>query len=126
MNAVEPFHVEKDAVKEIIAFVRPRPAASTKEELLRAGFSAVTAMPVVARGQQGGPVYLQHAKAGVPCLPKCMLTLLVQGHEVGRAIAAIVRINRTGEIGDGKIFILPVEEVLRVRTGERGAEALRW
>ncbi len=111
-------------IKEVIAFVRPRMANHTKEELLREGFLAVTAMPVVGRGQQGRLAYPEAGWAGVPYLPKCLLMLVVQECDLGRAIAVIVRVNRTGEIGDGKIFVAPVGDVRRIRTGERSAEAL--
>ena len=113
------------ALKEVVTLVRPRMAGPTKEELLKQGFPSVTWMPVLGRGRQGGLAYPQAGTARVPYLPKCMLVLVIQDRDVGRAIAAIVRVNRTGEIGDGRIFVTPVGDVRRVRTGERGAEAVR-
>ncbi len=117
-------HPGGESLKEVIAFVRPRMANHTKEELLEQGFPSVTWMPVSGRGRQGGLAYPEAGTARVPYLPKCLLMLVVQECDLGRAIAVIVRVNRTGEIGDGMIFVAPVGDVRRIRTGERGAEAL--
>lgn len=113
-----------EGLMEVIAFIRPRMASRTKEDLAKQGFFAVTSMDVLARGKQGGLAYPEAGRGGVRFLPKCMLTLLVQAGDVGGVVATIVRVNRTGEIGDGKIFVAPVRDVLRIRTSQRGVEAL--
>jgi nitrogen regulatory protein PII len=110
--------------REVVAIVRPDRSDPTKIALLAEGFVGVTVSAVMGRGQQGGLAYTPQRGAAVPYLPKQMLTLLVRGHDVDRAVTTIVRANRTGEIGDGKIFVLPVEAVLRIRTREAGAKAL--
>ncbi len=112
-------------MKEVIAFVRPGMADRTKQELSRQGFTAVTSVPVLGRGRQGGLVYPDSGAAVIPFLPKRKLTLFVEKADLDRAIATILRANRTGEIGDGKIFVAPLEDACRIRTGARGPEALR-
>jgi len=112
-------------LKEVIAIVRPRMATATKVELQKAGIPTLTAMRVVGRGRQGGLAYPGPGTARVHYLPKCLLMLAVPEGDVERAIAAIVRANRTGEIGDGKIFVAPLGDARRIRTGERSAEAIR-
>jgi nitrogen regulatory protein P-II 1 len=109
-------------VKKIEAIIRPEKLHEAKEALARAGFVGLNVTSVSGRGVQKGV-----ARSGrgaqvqtVDMLPKLRLEVVVNDAAVERAIQAIVKAAWTGEIGDGKIFILPVEEAVRVRTGERG------
>ena len=114
-------------MKEITAIIRPNLWQKTKAKLLEAGFTAFTVNRVYGRGRQKGLRYLSNSKAiveGIGFLPKRMLTLFVPETEVPRAVQVITECNQTGEIGDGKIFVCPLENVSRVRTGESGEGVL--
>ncbi len=114
-------------MKEIIAVIRSNQWQKTKAKLLEEGFNAFTVHRVYGRGRQKGLQYLSQSKeviAGICFLPKRMVTLFVPEEDVERAVGVLIEINKTGEIGDGKIFISPLENVERVRTGEKGQEVL--
>jgi len=127
-------------MKEIIAIVRRHQVPSSKKALEEAGFNALTIQSVEGRGKQKGvggwaaetdPHLNPLLKFETPVLeaimkwiPKRMLILAVQDDEVEKAVNAIIQVNKTGHIGDGKIFICPLEEVFRVRTGENGPRAV--
>lgn len=126
-------------MKEIMAFVRRHQVPATKKALAEAGFPALTIQSVEGRGQQGGiggwaaeidpelnrVISLPAAQeTRISWIPKRLLTLLVQDDEVEKAVQVIMTANHTGHIGDGKIFICPIHEVLRVRTGEIGPAAV--
>jgi nitrogen regulatory protein PII 2 len=121
-------------MKQIIAIIRINMMNATKQALIEAGFPAFTARKVVGRGK--GIVdsrVIQGAEAGAPeaiarlkddgpmLLPKRMMTVAVADESVPKLIETLIRVNRTGNFGDGKIFVLPIDEVVRIRTGERGA-----
>ena len=114
-------------MKEIIAIIRPSQWPKTKARLLEEGFNAFTVHRVYGRGRQKGLHYLSKSKEvieGICFLPKRMVTLFVPQEDVERAVQILIESNRTGEIGDGKIFVGPLEKVERVRTGEKGMEVL--
>ncbi|MBX6423088.1 P-II family nitrogen regulator [Thermosulfurimonas sp. F29] len=122
-------------LKEIIAIVRPNKMLSTKRALEEMGFSSFTAFKVLGRGKQGGrlkelayrvspEVAEKLETTSYAFIPKRLLSVVVPEAMVPRVVERIIRVNQTGEHGDGKIFVLPVEEVLRVRTGETGLSAL--
>jgi nitrogen regulatory protein PII len=115
-------------LREITALIRSSRWTATLEALRQAGFVAVTRQRVYGRGRQRGLRYgledLGAAQPGIPVLPKWMLTLVLEDHDVDAAVAAIVAANRTGSIGDGKIFISRVGQALRLSTLELGARAL--
>ena len=110
-------------MKEITIIIRSGKWSATARELKEAGFYAMTRHRAMGRGKQKG---LQSGAdgGGVRLLPKWLLVLVVEEAQVDDAIAALVRANRTGEIGDGKLFVSPVKETLRVRTEEIGYPAL--
>jgi nitrogen regulatory protein PII 2 len=109
-------------MKEIAAVIRPGKWGSTSRELKEAGVYAMTRHRVMGRGKQKG---LKGGEGGgVRLLPKWWLILVVEEARVDQVVAALMRANRTGEIGDGKIFVSPVRETLRVRTEETGYPAL--
>ena len=115
-------------MKELIAIIRPGRAKLTKQKLAEKGFVAYTEERVLGRGKQKGVQYSPegdpNCKEGISFLPKRMLTIFVNDEEVNRAVEVLMDSNRTGEIGDGKIFVCTVEDVIRIRTDERGREAL--
>ena len=116
-------------MREVIAIIRREKARKTKESCGAAGLS-LTSCNVVGRGKERGLRYHSRpgkgggAGAGIAYLPKVMLTLVVRDEDVDGVVKLIMEQNRTGSVGDGKVFVCPMEEAVRIRTGERGAEAL--
>jgi nitrogen regulatory protein PII 2 len=123
-------------MKQVVAIIRTQAINKTKEALIEAGISGFTARKVVGRGRGNVDFrVLRGAEAGQeeaivrlgdgPILvPKRMITVVVPDAMVATTVQAIIEANQTGSAGDGKIFVLPVKEVVRVRTGECGYEAL--
>lgn len=112
-------------MKKIEAVIRPEKLGDVREALESSGFIGMTVTEVEGRGRQKG-VTLQW-RAGEYCvdfLPKAKLEVVVKEENADDAIDAVARAARTGEVGDGKIFVTPVEDVVRVRTGERGEDGL--
>lgn len=115
-------------MKEIIAVIRPNQWQKTKSALFEAGFNAITVHRVYGRGKQKGLRYLSktgNLEEGIVFLPKRMITIFAKDEEVELVLKIIEQTNKTGSIGDGKIFVLRLEEALRVRTGEKGDCALQ-
>ncbi len=113
-------------MNKIEAIVRPERMEAVKEALAEAGFIGMNIVNVTGRGVQKGIV---HAGRGgeeyrVDMLPKTKIELVVSDAATEKAAGVIVEAARTGAIGDGKIFIMPVGDAIRVRTGERGDAAL--
>ena len=113
-------------MKEVIAIIRPNQWQKTKARLLEEGFTSFTVHRVYGRGRQKGLQYLKSGKIveGIRFLPKRMLTLFVKEEDVQTVSDLLIQVNRTGEIGDGKIFVSPLDAVERVRTSEKGQEVL--
>ena len=112
-------------MKKIEAIVRPTKLEALKEALLSAGLQGMTISQVQGCGQQHGwKEYYRGSEVLVNMLPKVMVSVVVDDAQVEEMVEAICRIARTGEVGDGKIFIFPVEDVVRIRTGERGTAAV--
>lgn len=112
-------------MKKIEAIIRPEKLDSVRAALDEKGFPGMTATEVKGRGRQKG-ITLQW-RAGdyrVEFLPKVKLEIIVNDEDVEIVIATVCKVAKTGKVGDGKIFVYPVEEVIRVRTGERGKEAI--
>jgi nitrogen regulatory protein PII len=110
-------------MKEISAVIRPGKWGATARELKEAGVFAMTRHRAMGRGKQKGLRFGDEG-AGVRLLPKWWLMIVVDEASVDAVVAALLRANQTGEIGDGKIFVSPVVETLRVRTEEIGYPAL--
>jgi nitrogen regulatory protein P-II 1 len=113
-------------MNKVEAIIRPEKLEAVKEALSVAGFVGLNIVNVTGRGVQKGIV---HAGRGgeeyrVDMLPKSKIELVVSESDTEKAIEAIVKAARTGGIGDGKIFIIPVADAIRVRTGERGEAAI--
>jgi nitrogen regulatory protein P-II 1 len=113
-------------MNKVEAIVRPERLEGVKEALASAGFVGLNIVNVTGRGVQKGIV---HAGRGgeeyrVDMLPKSKIELVVRDGDTQQVIDLIVQAARTGAIGDGKIFVIPVADAVRVRTGERGDAAL--
>ncbi len=113
-------------MNKVEAIVRPERLEQVKDALAAAGFVGLNIVNVTGRGVQKGIV---HSGRGgeeyrVDMLPKSKIELVVSDPNTEKAIDIIVDAARTGWIGDGKIFVSPVSQAIRVRTGERGDEAL--
>ncbi len=116
---------EVSKMKKVEAIIRPESLDAVRAALEQKGILGMTVAEVQGRGRQKG-VCLQW-RAGDYCvefLQKLQLDIIVDDKDVESVIAAITAISKTGQKGDGKIFIYPVEQVIRISTGERGAEAI--
>ena len=112
-------------MKKIEAIIREEKMNAVKEALEEKSYFGMTVSEVRGRGKQKGIVLQWRAgEYRIDLLPKVKIELVVLDEDVSAAIDAIVRTARTGETGDGKIFVLPVESVVRVRTGDRNENAI--
>jgi nitrogen regulatory protein P-II 1 len=112
-------------MKKIEAIIREERLEAVKKALEDSSYFGMTVSQVSGRGRQMGlPLQWRVGEYRVDLLPKLKIELVVIDEDVPRAIDAIVRNARSGEIGDGKIFIMPVEGVVRVRTGDRDEKAI--
>ena len=112
-------------MKKIEAVIKPFKLDDVKDALHDVGVSGLTVTEVKGFGRQKGHTELYRgAEYVVDFLPKVKVELVVEDDQVDRAIEAIEHAARTGRIGDGKIFVLPVEQAVRIRTGDRGADAV--
>jgi nitrogen regulatory protein P-II 1 len=112
-------------MKKIEAIIKPFKLDEVKEALHEVGLQGITVVEAKGFGRQKGHTELYRgAEYVVDFLPKVKLEIVVEDDMVERAVDAIVRTARTGRIGDGKIFVTAVEDVIRVRTGERGKDAI--
>ena len=112
-------------MKKIEAIVKPFKLDEVREALSELGVSGLTVSEVKGFGRQKGHTELYRgAEYVVDFLPKVKIEVIVSDDLVERAIESIVRAARTGKIGDGKIFVTPVEQVVRIRTGESGESAI--
>ncbi|MBM3732763.1 MAG: P-II family nitrogen regulator [Rhodospirillales bacterium] len=112
-------------MKKIEAIIKPFKLDEVKEALHEVGLQGITVIEAKGFGRQKGHTELYRgAEYVVDFLPKVKLEIVVEDEMVERAVDAIVRTARTGRIGDGKIFVTAIEDVIRVRTGERGKDAI--
>jgi nitrogen regulatory protein P-II 1 len=116
---------DEDAMKKIEAVIKPFKLDEVKEALHEVGLQGITVVEAKGFGRQKGHTELYRgAEYVVDFLPKVKIELVCEDSVAERAVEAIMNAARTGRIGDGKIFISTVEEVIRIRTGERGADAV--
>ena len=108
-------------MKMIKAIIRPELVDRVTDALEFGGFPALTRIDVFGRGKQSG---IKVGDMVYDNLPKTMLMIVVDDSHVDEATSIIESAAKTGNIGDGRIFVSPVEESIRIRTGERGQEAL--
>ncbi len=112
-------------MKKIEAIIKPFKLEDVKDALSEAGITGMTVTDVKGYGrQQGHSELYRGAEYIVDFLAKTKLELIVNDDEVDNVVKLITSSAKTGKIGDGKIFVMPVDEVVRIRTGETGAEAV--
>ena len=128
-----------EIMKEVLAIIRPNMVTKTGKALEAVGFPAMTVIKCFGRGKEKGyidaklpedvdkeKIIEEGEKSGLRMkyIPKRMISIVVDDADVPLVVGIIMKVNRTGKPGDGKIFILPVEEAIRIRTGEFGIEAI--
>jgi nitrogen regulatory protein P-II 1 len=112
-------------MKKIMAIIRPNKLQVVKEALDDIGIPSITVTEVKGRGKQKGVIEIYRDREYcIDLLPKLEINIVVSDEKVDTIVETIAKAARTGEIGDGKIFVMPVEEVVRIRTGERGHDAI--
>src|ERR1041385_6314199 len=122
-TAMEDLH---EPLKEVIAIIRPERWLRTKFKVESLGIAAFSHHRVAGRGRQRGLHFLArrgaHSGTGFPFLPKRMISWIVPESQVDAIVQSIMETNRTGQIGDGKIFVLPLDGVMQIQTGEEATE----
>ena len=112
-------------MKLVTAIIKPFKLDEVREALSGIGVQGITVTEVKGFGRQKGHTELYRgSEYRVDFLPKSKLEIVVSDDEVDRVVETIVKVAKTGSIGDGKIFILPVEDAIRIRTGESGDSVL--
>lgn len=121
-------------MKEVIAIIRPKSMKKTRDVLESLGFPSFNATRVLGRGKQRAIIdevtipspsaEIQEERGTMRYIPKRMIQITVEDSDVQLVVEAIMKVNHTGKIGDGKIFVCPVDDAVRIRTGDRGTEAL--
>lgn len=124
-------------MKEIIAIIRMNKVGQTRRALADTGFCRMTAIKVMGRGNmlkdlalvtkveaEEREMLLESLLKGGRLIPKRMLMIAAQDEDVAKIVETIISVNKEGHAGDGKIFVLPITDVVRVRTGESGQEAI--
>jgi len=117
--------LEQIVMKKIEAIIKPFKLEEVKEALSSLGIQGMTVIEVKGFGRQKGHTEIYRgSEYTVDFLPKIKIEVVVPDKLVNPAIEAIARAARTGKIGDGKVFVSPVENIVRIRTGESGEEAI--
>ena len=112
-------------MKKIEAVIKPFKLDEVREALSEVGVTGLTVTEVKGFGRQKGHTELYRgAEYVVDFLPKVKIDVVLADSMVDRAVEALIKAARTGKIGDGKIFVMPVEQVVRIRTGESGESAV--
>ncbi len=112
-------------MKKLECIIKPFKLEEVKEALSELGIKGMTLSEVKGFGRQKGHTELYRgSEYTVDFLPKVKLEVVVADDMVGKAVDVITQAAKTGKIGDGKIFVYPMEEVIRIRTGERGEDAI--
>ena len=113
-------------MKMVVAYIRHEAFEPIRQELLDAGFPSLSITEVKGSGRQKGITeHYRGAEIAIHLRPKLKLECVVEDEAVGLVTETILRYARTGSVGDGKIFLLHVEDAIRIRTGESGAEVLQ-
>jgi nitrogen regulatory protein P-II 1 len=119
------YHSEEHTVKQIIAVIKPFKLDEVREALANVGVTGLTVTEVKGFGRQKGHTELYRgAEYVVDFLPKVKVEAVVTEEVLDSAVDAIIKAARTGKIGDGKIFVRSVDQVIRIRTGETGSDAV--
>ncbi|ADH61037.1 nitrogen regulatory protein P-II [Thermoanaerobacter mathranii subsp. mathranii str. A3] len=112
-------------MKKIECIIRPEKLEEVKDTLNQLGIKGMTVSQVMGCGlQKGKTEYYRGVAININLLPKIKLELIVKDSEVDRIVDTIIKAARSGNIGDGKIFIYNVEDAVRIRTGEKGESAI--
>jgi nitrogen regulatory protein P-II 1 len=112
-------------MKLVIAYIKPFKLEQTKDALKGVGVSGMSVGEIRGFGRQSGQTEVYRgAEYKVDFVPKTRIEVAVDDQDVDRVVGAIADAARTGDIGDGKVIVLPIESILRIRTGERGADAI--
>ncbi len=112
-------------MKKIEAIIKPFKLDEVKDALNGIGIKGMTVTEVKGYGRQKGHTEIYRgAEYIVDFIPKIKMEVVVPDEQVDQVVDTIIKVARTGKIGDGKIFILPIEKIIRVRTGETGTEAV--
>ncbi|MBI4970767.1 MAG: P-II family nitrogen regulator [Candidatus Omnitrophica bacterium] len=111
-------------MKKVEAIIRPSTLQKVLDALAVAGYPGVTVSEVTGHGKQKGITQEYRGQSHEGLLHKLKVEVVVEDSDAKKLINAITKAAKTGEIGDGKIFISPVEEAIRIRTGESGAAAI--
>ena len=112
-------------MKKIEAIIKPFKLDEVKDALVEIGIGGMTVTEVRGFGQQKGHTEIYRGTEYViDFLPKVKIEVVVKDEDVEKVIETIMKAAQTGRVGDGKIFVIPVEEVIRIRTGERGEQAI--
>jgi nitrogen regulatory protein PII len=113
-------------MKMVVAYIRHEAFESIRQDLLDAGFPSLSITEVKGSGRQKGITeHYRGSEIAINLRPKIKIECVVEDNAVGVVTETILRHARTGSVGDGKIFTLPVEGAIRIRTGESGAEVLQ-
>lgn len=117
---------EEHPMHMITAIIRPHKYEEIREALIKLGVEGITVMQVKGFGRQRGQTeFYRGAEYEVGEVPKLRLEIAVGQNILAEAVETIQKVAATGKIGDGKLFVAPLDEVVRIRTGERDEEALR-
>jgi nitrogen regulatory protein PII len=112
-------------MKQIEAIIKPFKLDEVKEALMKIGIEGMTVSDVKGFGRQKGhSEFYRGAEYTIDFLPKVKILILTPEEKVAQIVETVVRAAHTGKIGDGKIFVTDVEEIVRIRTNEKGADAL--
>jgi nitrogen regulatory protein P-II 1 len=112
-------------MKKIEAIIKPHKLDDVKSRLNELGVTGMTISEVKGFGRQRGHKEIYRgAEYHIDFIPKILMEIVLEDDKTEQVVEAISETARTGSIGDGKIFVIPVEEVVRIRTGERGNEAI--
>ena len=112
-------------MKLITAIIKPFKLQEVREALVDAGISGLTVTEVKGSGRQKGHTEMYRgAEYAVDILPKIKLDILIEDNSLETVVEAISKTANTGKIGDGKIFVTSVDDVIRIRTGEKGPDAI--
>jgi len=112
-------------MKFIVAIIKPFKLEEVKEALSQLGIQGMTVTEVKGFGRQKGHTEIYRgSEYTVDFLPKVKIEVVVADDLVGRVVESIVKAAKTGKIGDGKVFVVPLDEVVRIRTDERGESAI--
>jgi len=113
-------------MKMIVAYIRHEAFEPIRQELLDAGFPSLTVSEVKGSGRQKGITeHYRGSEIAINLRPKLKIECVVEESDARTVMDAILRHARTGSVGDGKIFVLPVENAVRIRTGEEGQDVLQ-